>query len=146
MASGVSVQAECVEVFNQIKLKHMYKYIVYSLTDDFTQIKVECTGKPNADYDEFVECLKQAEEKQQCRYGVYDAAYNLQDGQKRNKLVFFLWSPETAKIKQKMLYTSSKDALKRSLVGIGKDLQACDHGDLAWTNVMELCMRSEVAQ
>jgi len=61
------------------------------------------------------------------------------------KLMTSFRSPECAKIKQKMVYTSSKDALKRALVGIGRDMQACDHGDLAWTNVLEALMRSEVA-
>lgn len=46
---------------------------------------------PAATYDEFVEELIEAENLQQCRYGVYDAEYELKDGQKRNKLVFFLW-------------------------------------------------------
>ena len=54
-------------------------------------------------------------------------------------------SPECATIKQKMVYTSSKDALKKSLIGIGKEVQACDHGDLAWTNVLENLLRTEVA-
>ena len=34
--------------------------------------------------------------------------------------------PETAKVKQKMLYSSSYEALKRSLVGIYKYIQACE--------------------
>lgn len=54
-------------------------------------------------------------------------------------------SPEDATVKQKMLYTSSKDALKKSLRGIGKEIQACDYGDLAWTSVMEVLLRTEVA-
>lgn len=48
-------------------------------------------------------------------------------------------------MKQKMLYTSSKDALKKSLRGIGKEIQACDYGDLAWSSVMEVLLRTEVA-
>lgn len=34
--------------------------------------------------------------------------------------------PESAKIKQKMLYSSSYDALKKALVGVYKYVQACD--------------------
>ena len=59
-----------------------------------------------------------------------------------NKIYFR--SPECASIKQKMVYTSSKDALKKCLIGIGKEMQACDHGDLAWTNVIEKLLRTEV--
>lgn len=60
---------------------------------------------------------------------------------------FYIYrSPESAKIKQKMVYTSSKDYLKRCLVGIGKEFQACDHGDLCWSGILETLLRMEVAQ
>eukprot|EP00914_Ancora_sagittata_P010460 GHVO01020169.1.p1 GENE.GHVO01020169.1~~GHVO01020169.1.p1 ORF type:complete len:148 (+),score=20.83 GHVO01020169.1:95-538(+) len=143
MASGVSVNPECVELFNDIKLRHNYRYIVYALTDDLRQIRVLKTAPVTGTYDEFVEDLKEAEDKRECRYGVFDAEYELANGEKRSKLVFFLWSPDSSKIKQKMVYTSSKDALRKALVGVGKDLQANDHGDLAWSNVLEICMRTE---
>ncbi|ESN98719.1 hypothetical protein HELRODRAFT_162169 [Helobdella robusta] len=136
MSSGVSVNQDCVTVFNEIKLGHKFRYVIYSLNDDLTQ----CT------YDDFVDDLKEAESSRQCRYGVFDAQYQLNDGQQRNKLVFFLWSPENATIKQKMVYTSSKVALRKGLVGVGKEIQACDYGDLAWSNVMETLLRTEVAQ
>ena len=63
------------------------------------------------------------------------------------RMVHFLLarSPEGATIKQKMLYTSSKDALRKKLVGIGKERQCCDEDDLNWTNVEEVLIRSEAA-
>ena len=42
-------------------------------------------------YDDFVQDLMEAEEQHQCRYGIFDAEYQLNDGQKRSKLIFFLW-------------------------------------------------------
>lgn len=36
------------------------------------------------------------------------------------------WCPDTAKVKKKMLYSSSFDALKKSLVGVQKYIQATD--------------------
>jgi len=139
------VQQECVTAFNDIKLGHKYRYIVYSLTDDLKQIRVLKVAPLSTTFDNFVEDLKEAEDKRECRYGVYDAEYKLKDGQNRTKLVFFLWSPENATIKQKMVYTSSKDAIKKALVGIGKEIQACDYGDLAWESVLEVLLRTEVA-
>jgi hypothetical protein len=146
MSSGVTLKTECVPIFTEMKLGHKYRYIIYSLTDDLKQIQVLKTAPPAANYDNFVEELKEAEEARKCRYGVFDAEYKLKDGQTRQKLVFFLWSPEGAAIKQKMIYTSSKDYLKKALVGIGKEIQACDYGDLDWTSVMEVLLRTEVAQ
>ena len=42
---------------------------------------------------------------------------------KRSKLILMIWCPDTAKIKKKMIYSSSFDALKHALVGIGKYIQ-----------------------
>lgn len=145
MASGVAVKPECITIFNDIKLGHKFRYIVYSLTDDLTHIRVLKTAPLDASYDNFVEDFKEAEDQRQCRYGIFDAEYQLSDGQQRTKLVFFLWSPENATIKQKMVYTTSKDALKKCLRGIGTEVQANDYGDLAWTNVLDKLLRGEVA-
>jgi len=139
------VNPECATAFNDIKIGHKFRYIIYSLSDDLKQIRVLKTAPPSATFEQFVEELKDAETQQQCRYAIFDAEYKLKDGQNRTKLVFFLWSPEAATVKQKMVYTSSKDALKRALVGIGKEIQACDYGDLEWSSVLEVLMRTEVA-
>ena len=40
-------------------------------------------------------------------------------------------SPDDAKIKQKMLFASSKDALRRSLVGIASEIQGTDYSEVA---------------
>jgi hypothetical protein len=38
-----------------------------------------------------------------CRYAIYDFNYETPEGGQRNKLIFFVWAPDTAKIKKKML-------------------------------------------
>jgi hypothetical protein len=38
-------------------------------------------------------------------------------------------APDTSKIKQKMLYASSKDALRKKLVGIGSEIQGTDFSE-----------------
>ena len=39
------------------------------------------------------------------------------------KLFLMLWCPDSAKIKKKMLYSSSFDAIKKALVGVQKYIQ-----------------------
>jgi hypothetical protein len=146
MSSGVTLNPDCQTVYNELKLGHKFRYIIYSLTKDLTHIEVLKTAPPQSSFDNFIDEFKEAEEQRECRYGVFDAEYNLNDGQSRQKLVFFLWSPESATVKQKMVYTSSKMCLRKALVGIGKEVQACDHGDLAWSNVLEVLLRTETAQ
>ena len=41
-------------------------------------------------------------------------------------------APDTASIKQKMVYASSKDVLKRALVGLSADIQGTDHSEIAY--------------
>lgn len=50
------------------------------------------TSVSAATYDDFVAELFEAETKKECRYAVFDAAFDLPSGQKRSKLVFFFWS------------------------------------------------------
>jgi cofilin len=144
MASGVLVNDDCKTAFQEVKLGHKYRYITYKLTDDLKTIVVENKADPSATYDDFVKEMKVAESALECRYAVFDVQYETVDGQPRNKICFFMWSPENAKIKQRMVYSSSKDALKKALgEGLGKEIQANDHGDLDFKNVMEIIRKTE---
>jgi len=144
MASGVQVNDECKTAFQEVKLGHKYRYIVFKLTDDLKTIVVEKKADPSESYDDFVSHMKAAESAQECRYAIFDFQYETVDGQPRNKICFFMWSPENSKIKQRMVYSASKDALKKALgEGIGKEIQANDHGDLQMSNVMEIIRKTE---
>lgn len=47
-------------------------------------------------------------------------------------------SPDDAKIKAKMLFASSKDALRRSLVGIAVEIQGTDYSEVAHESGMSV--------
>lgn len=55
----------------------------------------------------------------------------------RNKLTFLAWSPDDAPIKAKMVYASSKEALKRALTGIAVELQANDTDDIEYDTILK---------
>ncbi|KAJ3513641.1 hypothetical protein NM208_g15156 [Fusarium decemcellulare] len=55
----------------------------------------------------------------------------------RNKLTFIAWSPDDAGIQPKMIYASSKEALKRSLTGIATELQANDTDDIEYDSIIK---------
>ena len=61
---------------------------------------------------------------------VLDVEISTKSGATANKLIFVSWSDDNASIKPKMLYASSKDALKKALAGINEEYQATDRGDL----------------
>jgi len=47
-------------------------------------------------------------------------------------LIVMIRAPDDAKIKQKMLFASSKDALRRALTGIAVEIQGTDFSEVAY--------------
>ena len=136
MSSGITAEEECVEKFNELKLGHKYRYIVYTITDDYTKIVTLKTAEPSATYDDFLGELPEKE----CRYAVYDYEYE-DDGRKQNKIIFVVWAPDVAKVKPKMLVASSKDSFKRVLVGLGAEIQATELSEIVEEAVKEKVTR-----
>merc|ERR1719240_1098452 len=119
MSSGVQVDQECISEFEQMKIRSKYQYIIYKITDDKKSIMIECKGDKGASFDEFKSKLPDGD----CRYAVLDVEINTKSGAVANKLIFVAWSDDNASVKPKMLYASSKDALKKALTGINEEYQ-----------------------
>ena len=136
MASGVAVNDEVVEAYQELKLGHKNKYFVASLNADNTEIVVTKKAGPSATYEEFLADLP----ANQCRYAVYDFDYDAGEGP-RNKILFVVWAPDASKIREKMLFASSKDALRKKLVGIGAEIQATDFSEISKDTVNERVAR-----
>ena len=101
-------------------------YIVFKITDDKKNIVIEHKGAKGASFEDFCSKLPEGD----CRYAVLDVEINTKSGATANKLIFVAWSDDNASIKPKMLYASSKDALKKTLTGINEEYQATDKSDL----------------
>ncbi|XP_041593337.1 cofilin-1-like [Vulpes lagopus] len=56
-------------------------------------------------------------------YVLYNTTYETKESKKEG-LVFTFWAPKSAPLKSKMIYASSKDAIKKKLTGIKHELQA----------------------
>lgn len=129
LSSGVTVSNEAKTVYEEVKKDKKYRYIIYHIKDEKV-IDVESTGPRNATYSEFLEELQKF--KNECRYCVFDfpvpvrAEGASESGMSVDRLILMTWCPESSKIKMKMLYSSSYDALKKALVGIYRYVQACD--------------------
>ncbi|KAI9883823.1 MAG: rRNA (cytosine-C5-)-methyltransferase nop2 [Watsoniomyces obsoletus] len=140
--SGVSVAPECIDKFNELKLGKEMKYVIYKINDAYTEVVVEETSN-DPDWEAFRKALVDAKAKDKRgnegvgpRYAVYDFEYELSAGEgKRNKITFIAWSPDNAGIQAKMIYASSKEALKNSLNGIGTEVQANDENDIEYDEV-----------
>ncbi|XP_036307541.1 bromodomain adjacent to zinc finger domain protein 1A isoform X10 [Pipistrellus kuhlii] len=135
-ASGVTVNDEVIKVFNDMKvrksstqeeIKKRKKAVLFCLSDDKRQIIVEEAkqilvgdiGDTVEDpYTSFVKLLPLND----CRYALYDATYETKESKKED-LVFIFWAPESAPLKSKMIYASSKDAIKKKFTGIKHEWQ-----------------------
>ncbi|KAM9438771.1 cofilin-2-like [Oncorhynchus nerka] len=137
MASGVTVTDEVITVFNEMKVrkaqanedekKKRKKAVLFCLSEDKKHIVLEAgkeiltgdVGTTIADpYLHFVKMLPADD----CRYALYDATYETKETKKED-LVFIFWAPEGAPLKSKMIYASSKDAIKKKFTGIKHEWQ-----------------------
>ena len=130
-ATGLSVSPDVADGFEDFKLqKGDYKgvsYIIYRISDDKKNIIVDKIGGVDEDYDAFVESLPE----NNCRYAVVDIKFETADERQTSKLVFMSWSPDTCKVREKMIYAGSKEYLKSSFAGgIGIAMNATDLSEL----------------
>ncbi|XP_041635240.1 cofilin-2-like [Cheilinus undulatus] len=139
MASGVTVADEVVQLYNNMKVRkqgkdQVKKAVLFRINDDQTQIIVDdgkhilvedIGGKVEDPYTSFVKLFPPEE----CRYALYDAWYETKECKKED-LVFISWAPDGASCKNKMIYASSKDALKKKCTGIKHHWQVTDMAEL----------------
>ncbi|KAI9276585.1 hypothetical protein BY458DRAFT_505419 [Sporodiniella umbellata] len=137
MSSGVNATDECITLFTELKLRKKYKYIIYKLSDNNAEIVADKAAE-SGNYESFLEELPENEP----RYAVYDFDYEKPEEGQRNKIVFYAWIPDTAKVRHKMLYASSKDALRRKLVGVAIEIQGTDASEVDYEAVLEKALRS----
>jgi cofilin len=83
----VAVSSDCLETFQQLKLKKKIKYIIFNLNKTMTEIGVEKTSEEK-DYEKFLTDLPEEE----CRWAIYDFEFEKEGAGVRNKIVFFSWS------------------------------------------------------
>lgn len=125
--SGVSVDDQCVQMWQLLKERKI-KACNFMVTKDFKKIVVDENSiiqrhprdKPNPRH---FETWTNNFPENECRYSIYDVEIGIDLGAGmnvggRNKLVFCVWAPSCARIKDRMVTASSKDALKKKFDGI----------------------------
>merc|ERR1719411_612279 len=127
--SGVKISDECLTEYEKLK-KNKKKWVIYKMNDKRNLIVPDHENSRDykkvqdpTDFEEFNALIT----GDICRYAVYHCVMTLTDKggvkSERDRLVFVSWAPDSAKVKDKMLHSSSKDALKTALVGIGIEFQ-----------------------
>lgn len=123
--SGVTMDPVCLERFEQMKLKHDLRYIIFKIENKKT-IVVDAEGDKSKSYEDFLTVLP----KDAPRYCLVDVDYTTKSGADHSKVVFVFWSPDDGPVREKMLYASSKDSIKKAMPGIQLEVQANDMDDV----------------
>ncbi|XAR72041.1 hypothetical protein NMG60_11018534 [Bertholletia excelsa] len=121
-ASGMAVHDECKLKFLELKTKRTYRFIIFKIEEKQKQVIVEKVGEPAQSYEDFTANLPANE----CRYAIYDFDFFTAENVPKSRIFFIAWSPDTSRVRSKMIYASSKDRFKRELDGIQVELQATD--------------------
>lgn len=119
--SGIVVNPDCADIFNHIKTRSGYRFVTYKIDDAGKEVVLDQIGERASSYADFVASLPHSN----CRYAVYDYERG-----SLKKLVFVNWVPDNSYAKEKMMYSTTKEALKGSLDGIAAEMQATDVSDL----------------
>ncbi|CAJ1977054.1 unnamed protein product [Sphenostylis stenocarpa] len=125
-ASGMAVLDECKLKFLELKAKRNYRFIVFKIENN--EVVVEKLGSPEETYENFTASLPANE----CRYAVFDFDFTTNENCQKSKIFFIAWAPDTSKVREKMVYASSKDRFKRELDGIQVELQATDPSEMSF--------------
>ncbi|KAK4767244.1 hypothetical protein SAY86_014994 [Trapa natans] len=121
-ASGMAVHDDCKMRFLELKAKRKFRFIIFKIEEKQKQVVVDKVGGPIQSYDDFAASLPANE----CRYAVYDFDFITKENCQKSRIFFIAWSPDTSRVRNKMIYASSKERFKRELDGIQVELQATD--------------------
>ncbi|KAJ8139155.1 hypothetical protein OY671_007633 [Metschnikowia pulcherrima] len=83
------------------------------------------------------DCLSAFNESKLGKRSKFETRETIDCRGKRAKIVFHTWSPDTAPVRSKMVYASSKDALRRAMDGTAADIQGTDFSGVAYDSVSE---------
>lgn len=125
--SGVKLTNACQTLYQEIQKDKKHRYAIFKIQDG--EICPDKTGDRDNTYEQFLDDLQVKDgENDDCRYAVYDYDYVQQaegtEASYRSKLFLMCWCPDSAKIKKKMIYSSSFDTLKKAFVGVHKVIQS----------------------
>merc|ERR1712130_1019807 len=98
-------------------MKKNIRYVVFKI-ENRKRIVIDTDipeGPKNTTWQDFQAVLPENEP----RYALVDVEYETEDGRPQDKLTFVVWSPDDkCGVKDKMIYASSKDAIKKVFPGI----------------------------
>ncbi|XP_071337294.1 non-muscle cofilin 1-like [Trachinotus anak] len=136
MASGVKVADDVKVIINEMKVvksdadqMERIRLVTFYINDGYINIEQTYRQKDIDNEEDIFKFFLSKMDPRQCRYMLYDCHFETKESIKKEELVFVLWAPEEAIVKDKMNYASSKQYLKKVMTGIKHELQINDIAD-----------------
>ena len=92
-----------------------------------------------ASYGDFVGAL--TENENSCHYGIFRLhyeGYSALETKTDVKVGLFVWTPETSKVTEKILYASYKESVKTAFPGFKFKVEAANTDELEYSRVVEI--------
>merc|ERR1712216_232198 len=125
---------EITEIFDNFKLKRSnYKYIVFHIKNN--EILFERGEGKEMPYSEFIGTLPTDD----ARFVVADYEFETLDSRPTDKVVFICWIPETVKVRTKMTYSGTKQALLSCFQGVSVQLNATAFDEISEDVMLSAC-------
>eukprot|EP01038_Epipyxis_sp_PR26KG_P006115 gene6115-8430_t len=135
MSTGVTVSDEITTIFTEFKKSsNPTRYMIMKI-EGGSIVFQESSEDPS--YASFISLLPENES----RYGLYKCAFTTNDGRPAEKIVSISWVPDTAPVKNKMIYAGSKDALSKVIVGVSVKINATDLSELTEEVLQDACKK-----
>ncbi|KAA8498694.1 Cofilin [Porphyridium purpureum] len=140
MASNINVPEKLKAEFDGLVHGHKYRAVIAKITPDFTSVEVESTlpalqdmVDPGPAYKEMVDMLPE----HGCRYILYDFQWQSSATITHSKVILILWSSETSKVREKMIYASSQECILNAVPDIQRQVQATDEDEISYPVVLK---------
>jgi len=136
MATGITVHDDVIAKFDAFKLKKAgdVKYITMKI--DKHEVVLDEEFPKSMSHEEFSTMLGD-----EPKYILCDHDYKTNDNRDADKIIFIAWIPDTAKVKAKMTYSGTKEAVKSALTGIAISINATDYSEMTEEVLNEQCTK-----
>ena len=144
--SGIKIDGDCKVTYDLLQKDHLYRFILFKI-ENCKEIVVDKTGDRSASVEDFFAALREKDEygNDQCRYAVLDYEFTADaigvGSSYRESILLIMYCPDNARIKSKMLYSSSFHSLKRTLVGVKRSLHINDESDLNEEHIKDIAIQ-----
>ncbi|KAM4694801.1 destrin [Discoglossus pictus] len=146
MASGVKVHDDVTRSYFDMKLKKSGKkaiFFCFSCDEKYIVVDKEKEILAADCKDDFFQRLKALFPPKKCCYALLDVHYVTEESKKED-LIFLMWAPEDAAIKDRLIYASSKQCLKATLSGVNKQWEIHSQDDLTIDQLAQKLSTSKI--